>query len=145
MGSLQRTSLRLADGKTASRFEGKFEICSLVGTLGEGGLHLHVSLADNEGKMVGGHLLDGCRINTTAELVIGELGGLVFTRPFDEETVCREISNSCAPFLCWQKHKKPGPEQPPHPLSRVRAQGYGELSIAEKRAGSSPKGWWKGE
>src|SRR4051812_23510354 len=56
VGSLKETKIRLADQPEASAFEGKFEIVSLVGTLSQDGVHLHISVSDKTGKTVGGHL-----------------------------------------------------------------------------------------
>ena len=41
---------------------------SLVGTISTSGCHLHISLADSEGHMIGGHLVDNDIIFTTAEV-----------------------------------------------------------------------------
>jgi predicted DNA-binding protein with PD1-like motif len=91
VGSLSNATLRLADESKSSEFSGKFEIVSLVGTLSQDGVHLHISLADNTGKMVGGHLLKGCKIYTTAEIIIGESEDLFFTRETDPDTKFKEL------------------------------------------------------
>ena len=41
--------------------------------------------------MVGGHLVEGCIINTTCEPVIGEQEGDVYEVEFDEETGYDEL------------------------------------------------------
>ena len=71
--------------------EGKFEIDSLVGTISKDGPHIHLSLSDSNGKMVGGHLMEGCLIYTTAEIAIGELEDVTFSRPVDPETTYDEL------------------------------------------------------
>lgn len=91
VGSLQKAALRLANQSESSPFEGKFEIVSLVGTLSPDGVHLHISLSDNTGKTIGGHLVEGCVIYTTAEIVIGEARGIVFTRETDQTTTYKEL------------------------------------------------------
>lgn len=91
VGSLQRASLRLANQSNATSYDDKFEIVSLVGTLSPEGMHLHLSLSDGTGKTIGGHLVEGCLIYTTAEIVIGELKGLRFTREQDAETGYKEL------------------------------------------------------
>lgn len=91
VGSLQKVSLRLADQKDSTVFEGKYEIVSLVGTLSPDGVHLHISLSDSTGKTIGGHLVEGCEIYTTAEIVIGEARGLKFTREQDAQTGYQEL------------------------------------------------------
>jgi predicted DNA-binding protein with PD1-like motif len=91
VGSLKQAALRLADQPSTTSFAGKFEIVSLVGTLGQDGMHLHLSISDNTGKTIGGHLVEGCLIYTTAEIVIGEAEGLIFSREKDPETTYQEL------------------------------------------------------
>jgi predicted DNA-binding protein with PD1-like motif len=91
VGSLRRVSIRLADQPSAVTFDDKFEIVSLVGTLGQDGVHLHISISDKTGKTIGGHLVEGCLIYTTAEIVIGDASGLRFSREQDKETGYKEL------------------------------------------------------
>ena len=83
VGSLTTVTLRLANQESPTVYQGHFEIVSLVGTLSVNGSHLHLSVADSTGRTLGGHLLDGNLIYTTAELVIGELPALDFRRETD--------------------------------------------------------------
>lgn len=92
VGSLQKASLRLADQSDATGFEGKFEIVSLVGTLTQDGVHLHASISDGTGRTVGGHLVEGCLVYTTAEIVIGEATGMEFRRETDKSTGYKELT-----------------------------------------------------
>lgn len=80
VGSLSAVSLRLANSAETTEFQGKFEIVSLVGTLSEYGAHLHMTVADSRGTTLGGHVMAGSTIYTTAEIVLAELGELRFTR-----------------------------------------------------------------
>jgi predicted DNA-binding protein with PD1-like motif len=91
VGSLKETRIRLADQSDSTMFEGKFEIVSLVGTLSRDGVHLHISLADEKGRTIGGHLTEGCKIYTTAEIVIGATDEIIFTRETDAETTFKEL------------------------------------------------------
>lgn len=92
VGSLRRAALRLANQPATTIYDGYFEIVSLVGTLSPDGPHLHIALSDGAGQMIGGHLQDGSSIYTTAEIVIGELNDLIFTRPIDPATTYDELS-----------------------------------------------------
>jgi Plants and Prokaryotes Conserved (PCC) domain len=56
------------------------------GTLTPDGPHLHISVSDGTGKTIGGHLVEGCPIYTTVEIIIGEAEGIAFTRETDEQT-----------------------------------------------------------
>ena len=91
VGSLSRTVLRLADQKETTVFDGKREIVSLVGTVGVNGCHLHLTVSDGQGITFGGHLADGCVVNTTAEIVIADLTDLRFDRADDPRTGFREL------------------------------------------------------
>ena len=83
VGSLTVTTLRLANQEAASVYRGHFEIVSLVGTLSVNGSHLHLAVSDSTGRTIGGHLLDGCRVYTTAEIVLGELSEVEYRRETD--------------------------------------------------------------
>ncbi len=92
VGSLREASIRLADQPSATKFEGKYEIVSLVGTLSKSGVHLHISISDSSGRTIGGHLVEGCLIYTTAEIVIGEADELTFNREADAQTTYQELT-----------------------------------------------------
>jgi len=64
---------------------------SLVGTLSGDTGHLHISLSDAQGHMIGGHVIGGLYIFTTAEIVIGECSDLKFTREHDDSTGFLEL------------------------------------------------------
>jgi len=68
--------------------EGKLEITSCIGNLAdEDGrlvIHAHMTVADGEGKVYGGHVLTGCRIYTQAELMIFQTGGVKLKRKYEE-------------------------------------------------------------
>ncbi|PWH15025.1 MAG: DUF296 domain-containing protein [Anaerolineae bacterium] len=80
VGSLTHATLRLANRSHYSEFPGPFEIVSMTGTVSVHGSHLHLAISDGEGKTIGGHLVGGCKIYTTAEIVIGELEQVVYRR-----------------------------------------------------------------
>jgi uncharacterized protein len=91
VGSLKKARLRLANQNQSTSFVENFEIVSLVGTLGQDGMHLHVALADSKGNTMGGHLEDGCIVYTTAEIVLGESNTYTFKRVFDPDTGFNEL------------------------------------------------------
>ncbi len=91
VGSLRMAAIRLADQKEVTLFKGKFEIVCLTGTLSPDGAHLHIAISDHTGRTLGGHLMPGSLIYTTAEIALGELEELRFTRPLDEQTGYDEL------------------------------------------------------
>ena len=91
VGSLTEVCLRYANRPDGVTRRGHFEIVSLVGTFSEGGGHFHLAVADELGAMSGGHLLDGCLIYTTAEVVIIELTEVQFDRQVDDTFGYREL------------------------------------------------------
>ncbi|CAM3182103.1 PPC domain-containing DNA-binding protein [Vibrio ordalii] len=95
VGCLSEVRIRLADGSSDRHLVDAFEIVSLVGTLTASHQHLHIAVADKTGKVIGGHLLDGCLINTTAELILHSYPDLVFQREFDNQTGYSELVASC--------------------------------------------------
>jgi uncharacterized protein len=90
-GSLSRVSLRLAGGAEHGTWQGSFEIVALTGTLSSDGGHLHLAVADHQGRTLGGHLADGCTVRTTAEVVLGVDDRLVFAREHDPATGYDEL------------------------------------------------------
>lgn len=91
VGSLTDVTIRLANQEGPSRWQGHFEIVSLVGMLSLNGSHLHISVSDSVGRTFGGHLLEGCKIYTTAELLIGVMPDLIYTREPDPTFGYREL------------------------------------------------------
>lgn len=91
VGCVDRVGIRLAGAKSTLTENKDYEIVSMTGTISENGVHLHISLSDNSGNTIGGHLMDGNIINTTCELVILELEGYHFTREFDNSTGYDEL------------------------------------------------------
>ncbi len=79
-GSLTDVALRYAGREETTRLTGTFEVISLNGTLELTGEHLHLAVSDPHGAMLGGHMMPGCTVRTTLELVIGELKSLSFSR-----------------------------------------------------------------
>lgn len=90
-GSLRVAAIRFADQPEATVLQGPFEIVSLSGTFSPDGPHLHISVADGEGRVVGGHLANGSIVYTTAEVVIGEVVGGRFGREVDGVTGFKEL------------------------------------------------------
>ncbi|KAJ8008890.1 hypothetical protein DPEC_G00083130 [Dallia pectoralis] len=96
VGSVTKATLRLAHATAGNtnkviHLEEYFEIVSLVGTLNKDA-HLHICLADKEGKTVGGHVLGDLEVFTTAEVVIGEATELLFERHMDNSTGFPELA-----------------------------------------------------
>ena len=91
VGSLTRATLRLANQAEPTVWQGHFEIVSMVGTLSTGGSHIHLSVSDSTGRTIGGHLLEGCTIYTTAEIVIGVMTDLTYGREVDPTFGYREL------------------------------------------------------
>ncbi len=91
VGSLTEYNIRFANQEKGYSDKGHFEIVSLVGTLSVNGCHIHLSISDSTGKTIGGHLLAGCKVYTTAEVVITESSNLIFTREKDGSTPWEEL------------------------------------------------------
>lgn len=91
VGSLREVRLRLADQQEATALPGPVELVALGGTLSLDGPHLHLAVADSAGRTVGGHLVPGCLVYTTAEIVVGEAESLELGRPRDPHTGYGEL------------------------------------------------------
>jgi len=103
VGSLSRVHLRYAypEGDVfhentwsrGARVEKPMEILSMVGTIADKGAscHLHVSLGDDAGRTIGGHLIGDAIVATTAEIVLGQCEALSFKREHDARTGFGEL------------------------------------------------------
>ncbi|MDB5806840.1 MAG: hypothetical protein JWN73_4162 [Betaproteobacteria bacterium] len=91
IGSLDRAAVRYAGEPDAALVEGRYEILTLQGSLSADGAHLHVAVSDAQGRVSGGHVRPGCRIATTAEILIAVLPGLRFAREDDAATGYPEL------------------------------------------------------
>ncbi|WEF33671.1 PPC domain-containing DNA-binding protein [Pseudoduganella chitinolytica] len=91
IGSLSVAQLRFAGNAAATRLQGDLEILTLAGTVGPDGAHLHMSVADAQGRVTGGHVAPGCIVRTTAELLMAVLPGHVFRRERDAATGYPEL------------------------------------------------------
>jgi len=95
VGSLNTAALRMAGAESGKqdirKLEGPFEIVSLIGNIGVGRTHLHMSVSDKEGRVLGGHVKEGCEVHTTVELVLAVEDNLVFGEENDLRTGFGEL------------------------------------------------------
>lgn len=91
VGSLKKAKLRLAGADAFFEAGGQFEIVSATGTISKNGCHIHLALADEGGKVTGGHLTDGNIIYTTCELVLLNIEKQEFKREHDPATGFNEL------------------------------------------------------
>jgi len=92
VGSLSQAVLRYADKPRGTELDGPLELLLLSGTLSADGAHLHGSVADAQGAVKGGHVMPGCIVRTTAEVVVALLPGWEFRRELDAATGFNELS-----------------------------------------------------
>jgi predicted DNA-binding protein with PD1-like motif len=91
IGSLSRLQLRLAGRTEPSVFHQDLEILSLQGSLSRDGSHIHVTVADQNGLVLGGHLSNGSVVRTTAELLVTPLPRWQLRRTPDAGTGYSEL------------------------------------------------------
>jgi predicted DNA-binding protein with PD1-like motif len=91
IGSLKHFMVRLANREVPTKYVGHFEIVSLAGLVSIHGTHLHISASNGDGKTIGGHLVSGSKIYTTAELVVAVFPEMIFKREFAEDSGYDEL------------------------------------------------------
>ncbi len=96
VGCVLEATLRDASGVTVRHIPEFMEIVSLTGTVSKERTHLHIALSKEDLSTIGGHLMEGCHINTTAEIVLCELPSMVFHPVWDPDTGYQE--------LAWEHH-----------------------------------------
>jgi len=91
VGCVLSARVRDASGVTIREINEHCEILSLNGTVSKNRCHLHIAMSKEDLSTVGGHLVEGCIINTTCELVIGILDNRSIGVEFDAETGYDEL------------------------------------------------------
>jgi uncharacterized protein len=91
VGSLERLTIRFANRPEATVLEGKFEILTLSGMFAPDNAHLHITVGDTNGMVLGGHLLNESLIYTTAELAAVSFPSLEFQRQIDPTYGYKEL------------------------------------------------------
>ena len=91
VGCILKGRIRDASGVNIREINDHCEIVSLNGTVSAQRCHIHIALSKEDLTTVGGHLCTGCIVNTTCELVIGELPGICYGVEEDPETGYDEL------------------------------------------------------
>ena len=91
IGSLVDARLRLAGAAAEAVIAGDVEILSLSGTVSPAGSHLHIAVADAQGRVHGGHLCPGSRVRTTVELLLAWDEAWRLDRAQDAQTGYQEL------------------------------------------------------
>lgn len=91
VGCISEGRVRDASGVTIREIQDHCEIVSLNGTVSEARCHLHIALSKEDLSTIGGHLCPGCIVNTTCELIIGQLPGVRYGVEQDAQTGYDEL------------------------------------------------------
>ena len=99
VGCLASANIRLAHESQSLSLAGPLEILTLAGTLTPTHVHLHISVADKNGAVYGGHLMDGSEVLYTTEICLASYENLAFKRERDsatgfDELVVEHVSDS---------------------------------------------------
>lgn len=91
VGCVSRAVLRDAGGVNLRSVDEPCEIVSLNGTVSRTRCHLHLALSREDLSVIGGHMMPGCIVNTTCELVLGVLEHMRFDVEQDAQTGYDEL------------------------------------------------------
>ena len=91
VGCVSRAVLRDAGGVNLRSVDEPCEIVSLNGTASRTRCHLHLALSREDLSTIGGHIMPGCIVNTTCELVLGVLEHMRFDVEQDAQTGYDEL------------------------------------------------------
>ncbi|VTU45488.1 PPC domain-containing DNA-binding protein [Variovorax sp. PBL-E5] len=91
VGSLRPAEIRMAGAHGALRIDSDTELLTLSGSIAAGGSHLHMSVSDGQGRVLGGHACYGCIVRTTAEVLLVLLPQWHFSREPDPSTGWAEL------------------------------------------------------
>lgn len=91
VGCVSRAVLRDAGGVNLRSVDEPCEIVSLNGTASRTRCHLHLALSREDLSTIGGHMMPGCIVNTTCEMVLGVLEHMRFDVEQDAQTGYDEL------------------------------------------------------
>ena len=91
VGCISKGRIRDASGVTIREIDEDCEIVSLNGTVSAERCHIHIALSKEDMSTIGGHLCEGCIINTTCELIIAEIPEISIDVEDDPETGYDEL------------------------------------------------------
>jgi predicted DNA-binding protein with PD1-like motif len=91
IGSLSTARIRFAGMNEATELQGDLEILTLAGSLSPDGAHLHMTVSDAQGRVIGGHVAPGCIVRTTAEILFALLPDHHFSRAPDAQSGWDEL------------------------------------------------------
>jgi len=91
IGSLRPAVIRLAGASDVLTIDADSELLTLSGSIAVEGSHLHLSVSDARGRVIGGHAAYGCLVRTTAEVLLALLPTWHFTRETDAGTGWAEL------------------------------------------------------
>ena len=91
VGCISKGKIRDASGVTIREINEDCEIVSLNGTVSAKRCHIHIALSKEDMSTIGGHLCEGCIINTTCELIIAEIPEVSIDVEDDPETGYDEL------------------------------------------------------
>ena len=91
IGSLTEARLRFAGQSDDAIIPGPLEIISISGSVTSSGAHLHMSVSDGQGRVLGGHVGFGNIVRTTVEALLVFLPGWNLSRAPDPVTGFDEL------------------------------------------------------
>ncbi|WP_444812802.1 PPC domain-containing DNA-binding protein [Variovorax jilinensis] len=91
IGSLRPARIRLAGAEEVRVVDDDCELLTLSGSVGTDASHLHMSVADAQGRVLGGHVGYGSIVRTTAEVALLPLPDVSFSREHDPATGWAEL------------------------------------------------------
>jgi len=91
IGCVSQAKIRDAGGKEIHTILEPLEIVSIIGTVSKNRLHIHSSFSKEDLSTIGGHMVEGCIVNTTCEIVILEMENYSFEKEFDTTTGYNEL------------------------------------------------------
>ena len=91
IGSLQGYKLRFAQEEVESDGSEPVEILTLAGSVAINGAHLHMSVSDRHGAVIGGHVCYGNIVRTTVEVLLSQVPEWRLSREFDSQTGYQEL------------------------------------------------------
>jgi predicted DNA-binding protein with PD1-like motif/glutaredoxin len=134
VGNLSQAAFQCPGQSQPTLLRGDLELITLQGTLGLGGIHLHLCVSDGTCQVWGGHLEPGTLVQKGVDLLVGLVASAIPSQPLPEPPASRVqilVRQGCP----WCRRA----------LRLLQSQGIDHQISEAQEAGPVPRIWIDGE
>ena len=139
VGNLSQAAFQCPGQSQPTLLRGDLELITLQGTLGSGGIHLHLCVSDGTCQVWGGHLEPGTLVQKGVDLLVGLVGPAVPSQPLPQAPASAEPASRVQILV------RQGCPWCRRALRLLQSQGIDHQISEAQEAGPVPRIWIDGE